>query len=110
MEELEKVKREWDETIGKTQEHIKAIGDYGKSSSRENNNSSLPRLNGIAQDSLQLLSSLCFRLDLLAPQLPSDQEVQSAQALLQSWKTQTQRYSLSHPFPHLSSTTHVGYL
>ncbi|KAE9612119.1 hypothetical protein Lalb_Chr06g0169571 [Lupinus albus] len=92
VEELEKVKREWDETNVKTQEHIKSIEEYGKKSSIEtnNNHNSLPRLNGIAQDSLQSLSSLCFRLDLLAPQLPTHHDVQSAQSLLQSWKTLTQ--------------------
>ncbi|KAK7268688.1 hypothetical protein RIF29_21394 [Crotalaria pallida] len=83
-EELEKVKREWDETYSKTQEHVNAIADYGNKSKDDN---SLARLNGIAQDSLQLLSSFIFRLDLLAPQLPTHQHVQSARSLLQSWKT-----------------------
>ncbi|KAF7837407.1 putative vesicle transporter Sec20 [Senna tora] len=88
VEEVEKVKTEWFETYSKTQEHIKAIGEYGKSKEEKN---SLPRLNGIAQDGLQLLSSLQFRLDLLAPQLPTDEEVESARTMFESWKTQSQR-------------------
>ncbi|XP_028773420.1 uncharacterized protein LOC114730504 [Neltuma alba] len=94
VQEVEKVKREWYETYSKTQEHIKAIGEYGKPGRSEEKNS-LPRLNGIAQDGLALLSSLQFRLDLLAPQLPTDEEVESASTVLESWKTQSQSLRLS---------------
>ncbi|KAH1231678.1 hypothetical protein GmHk_09G024517 [Glycine max] len=90
VEEVEKVKKEWDETYKKTQEHIEAIADYGKSARAKEENNSLARLNGIAQDGLALLSSFLFTLDLLAPQLPSEPEVQSTRALLQSSKTLTQ--------------------
>ncbi|AQK43847.1 Sec20 family protein [Zea mays] len=48
----------------------------------------LPRLNGSAQDALQLLKSLQFQLDLLAQQLPTFDEVQSGQATLKSWDEQ----------------------
>ncbi|KAE8076128.1 hypothetical protein FH972_014795 [Carpinus fangiana] len=92
VEAVEKVKKEWDEAYSRTQEHIKAIEEYGKS--REERNS-LPRLNGLAQDGLALLSSLQFNLDLLAPQLPSDHEVQSATALLHSWKNQSHNLRLN---------------
>ncbi|KAI9117075.1 hypothetical protein K1719_012074 [Acacia pycnantha] len=91
---VDKVKREWYETYSKTQEHIKEIREYGKSGRSEEKNS-LPRLNGIAQDGLALLSSLQFRLDLLAPQLPTDNEVESASTVLESWKTQSQSLRLS---------------
>ncbi|RVW34987.1 Copia protein [Vitis vinifera] len=47
-------------------------------------------LNGLAQDGLALLSSLQFNLDLLAPQLPTDEDIQSANTTLQSWKNQIQ--------------------
>lgn len=94
VEEVEKVKRQWDEAFNKTQDHIKEIGEYGKSGTAKEEKNSLARLNGIAQDGLALLSSLHFNLDLLAPQLPTQQEVESARALLQSWKTPTQKYSL----------------
>ncbi|KAI9078823.1 hypothetical protein K1719_039281 [Acacia pycnantha] len=94
VQEVEKVKKEWYEAYIKTQEHIKAIGEYGKSGRSEEKNS-LPRLNGIAQDGLALLSSLQFRLDLLAPQLPTDEEVESATTVLESWKTQIQNLRLS---------------
>ncbi|KAK7303504.1 hypothetical protein RJT34_14411 [Clitoria ternatea] len=95
VEEVEKVKRDWDETYSKTEEHIKAITEYGKSGRVKEEKNSLARLNGIAQDGLSLLSSLLFTLDLLAPQLPTQQEVQSARALHQSWKTLTQNLRLS---------------
>ncbi|RDX94882.1 hypothetical protein CR513_22671, partial [Mucuna pruriens] len=81
VEEVEKVKKEWDETYNKTQEHIEAIAEYGKSGRAKEEKNSLARLNGIAQDGLALLSSFLFTLDLLAPQLPSEQEVQSARKL-----------------------------
>lgn len=86
-EAVEKAKKNWEETYGKTLDHIKAIEDYGKSSDQKN---SLPRLNGLAQDGLALLSSLQFNLDLLAPQLPTDEDIQSANTTLQSWKNQIQ--------------------
>lgn len=102
VEAVEKAKKEWDEAYSRTQEHIKAIEEYGKSREEKN---SLPRLNGLAQDGLALLSSLQFKLDLLAPQLPSDHEVQSATALLHSWKSQSQKYNSS-----LSLSRHVNKL
>ncbi|XP_061349494.1 uncharacterized protein LOC133294759 [Gastrolobium bilobum] len=95
VEQLEKVKREWEETQRKTQEHIKAIEEYGKSGRANEEINSLPRLNGIAQDGLSLLSSFIFTLDLLAPQLPTEQDVQSARAMLESWKTLIQNLRLN---------------
>ncbi|XP_027933489.1 uncharacterized protein LOC114188993 [Vigna unguiculata] len=95
VEEVEKVKKEWDETYKKTQKHIEAIAEYGKSRREKEETNSLARLNGIAQDGLSLLSSFLFTLDLLAPQLPSPPEVKSARALLQSWKTLTQNLRLN---------------
>jgi protein transport protein SEC20 len=53
--------------------------------------SSLPRLNGSAQDSLQQLNALQFRLDLLVEQLPTFEEVQSGRATLGSWKEEFQK-------------------
>ncbi|KAI4346117.1 hypothetical protein L6164_013196 [Bauhinia variegata] len=95
VEEVEKVKREWGETYSQTQNHIKAIGEYGKSGRAKEEKNSLQRLNGIAQDGLALLSSLQFKLDLLAPQLPTDEEVESARVLLESFKAQSQNLRLS---------------
>ena len=83
---VDKVKREWYETYSKTQEHIKEIREYGKSG-RSKEKNSLPRLNGITQDGLALFSSLQFKLDLLAPQLPINEEVESTSTVLESWKT-----------------------
>ncbi|CAJ1963408.1 unnamed protein product [Sphenostylis stenocarpa] len=87
VEEVEKVKKEWEETYRKTQEHIEAIAEYGKSGRAKEEKISLARLNGITQDGFTLLSSFLFTLDLLAPQLPSQSEVHSARQLVQSWKT-----------------------
>ncbi|KAK6914174.1 Sec20, partial [Dillenia turbinata] len=97
-EEVERVKKEREETINRTREHIRLIEEYGKKSgsgraSEEKN--SLQRLNGLAQDGLALLESFQFELDLLAPQLPSPDDVQSAQSLLESWKKETQSLRLN---------------
>lgn len=89
---VEKVKKEWDQTFNQTQDHVKAIEKCGKSGKGTEEAKSLPRLNGAAQDGLALLRSLQFRLDLLAPQLLTDQQVQSAQHMLKSWKEQYQRF------------------
>ncbi|CAL2262382.1 unnamed protein product [Prunus armeniaca] len=97
-EEVEKVKKEWDETYSKVVEQIKAIEEYGKSprvTIAEPQRDSLPRMNGLAQDGLALLNSLQFKLDLFAPQLPTDDQVQSAKNLLESWKNRSQSLRLS---------------
>ncbi|KFK39735.1 hypothetical protein AALP_AA3G281200 [Arabis alpina] len=90
--EVEKTKREWESAYEKTIEHIMAIQEYGKSRRGDDGDGvekiSLQRLNGLAQDGLSLLNSLQFNLDLLAPQLPSDDQVQSTQSLLETWKNQ----------------------
>ncbi|KNA08861.1 hypothetical protein SOVF_158900 [Spinacia oleracea] len=95
---VEEVKKQWDETSFQTQGHIKAIEDYGKSSALSGEKNSLPRLNGLVQDGLAMLNSLQLKLDTLAPQLPTYDEVQSTQALLENWKQQSQslRIALRH--------------
>ncbi|TMW87293.1 hypothetical protein EJD97_020142 [Solanum chilense] len=98
VEEVENVKKELEETYKQTQEHIKSIHEYGKSGTTRlisEEKSSLPRLNGLAQDGMNLLQSLQFKLDLLAPQLPLDDQVEKTQSLAQSWKTQIQSLRLS---------------
>nr|GLL49623.1 uncharacterized protein LOC109165532 [Ipomoea trifida] len=90
-EEVEKVKKEFEEASKKVEDHINSIQEYGKtgvglSSAIAEEKSSLPRLNGVAQDSLNLLQSLQFKLDLLAPQLPTDDQVQDAKFFAESWK------------------------
>ncbi|KAJ8442217.1 hypothetical protein Cgig2_005157 [Carnegiea gigantea] len=91
VEAVEEVKKQWDETWTQTQGHIRAIEDFGKSRETSGEKNSLPRLNGLAQDGLNMLNSLVLKLDLLAPQLPSYDDVESAQALLQNWRQQCQR-------------------
>lgn len=98
VEEVENVKKELEETYKQTQEHIKSIHEYGKSGTTRlisEEKSSLPRLNGLAQDGMNLLQSLQFKLDLLAPQLPLDDQVEKTQSLAQSWKSQIQSLRLS---------------
>ncbi|KAJ8749043.1 hypothetical protein K2173_013487 [Erythroxylum novogranatense] len=94
IEEFEKVKKDWEEVYLRTRDHIKAIEEYGKPSreggEKTEKKDSLPRLNGLAQDGLASLQSLQFQLDLLAPQLPTADQLSSAHSLLQSWKTQYQ--------------------
>ncbi|KAK4341636.1 hypothetical protein RND71_040137 [Anisodus tanguticus] len=72
VEEVENVKKEFEETYKQTQQHIKSIHEYGKSRLIAQEKSSLPRLNGVAQDGMNILQ---FKIDLLAPQLPSDDQV-----------------------------------
>ncbi|CAN4091032.1 unnamed protein product [Withania somnifera] len=95
VEEVEKVKKEFEETYKQTEEHIKSISEYGKSRLVAQEKSSLPRLNGVAQDGMNLLQSLQFKLDLLAPQLPLDDQVEKTQSLAQSWKSHIQSLRLS---------------
>ncbi|XP_074338160.1 uncharacterized protein LOC141675692 [Apium graveolens] len=94
VEQVENAKKEWEETYNKAQEHINCIQNFGKSRT-EKSASSLPRLNALAQDELGLLNSLQFKLDVLAPQLPSHDHVQSAVSLLKSWKDLIQRLRLN---------------
>lgn len=102
VEAVEKAKKEWDEAYASTQEHIKAIENYGKSrEDKEKSSNSFQRLNGLAQDGLALLNSLQFKLDLLAPQLPSHDQVESAKSVLQSWKKECNKYFIFSPSLYL---------
>ncbi|CAN6162930.1 unnamed protein product [Urochloa humidicola] len=85
------LKKEWSQAVSQLEESIAAIGSCGKTGKWTEEANSLPRLNGSAQDALQLLKSLQFRLDLLAQQLPTFEEVQSGQAILESWNEQYKR-------------------
>lgn len=92
---VEEVKKEWGDTWVATQEHVKAIEQYGKLRNADEEKSSLPRLNAMAQDGLAMLDALQFKLDVLAPQLPTYDEVESAQSLLESWKQQSHSLRVS---------------
>ncbi|GFP83433.1 hypothetical protein PHJA_000486700 [Phtheirospermum japonicum] len=99
-EEVEKVKKDFQETYAQTVKYIETIHNYGTKSRIDNpgeaeKKDSLPRLNGLAQDGLNLLQSLQFNLDLLAPQLPVVDDVEKAQSLAQSWEKQIQSLRLS---------------
>lgn len=92
---VEEVKKEWGDTWVATQEHVKAIEQYGKLRNADEEKSSLPRLNAMAQDGLAMLDALQFKLDVLAPQLPTYDEVESAQSLLENWKQQSHSLRVS---------------
>lgn len=99
VEEVEKVKKDFQETYSQTIKYVDSIQEYGKKTritegieiEEEEKKDSLPRLNGLAQDGLNMLQSLQFKLDLLSPQLPSIDYVEKTQDLAQSWKNQIQR-------------------
>ncbi|KAJ3705280.1 hypothetical protein LUZ61_008985 [Rhynchospora tenuis] len=63
-------------------------GKYGNGTKDVN---ALSRLNGAGQDRLASLRSMQLSLDLLAQELPTTEEVQSGQALMEVWKEQYQR-------------------
>lgn len=51
----------------------------------------LPSLNRVAQDGLAVLRSLLFKLDLLAPQHSSLEEMKFTLGLLEEWKENCHR-------------------
>uniref|UniRef100_A0A453P8B9 Sec20 C-terminal domain-containing protein n=1 Tax=Aegilops tauschii subsp. strangulata TaxID=200361 RepID=A0A453P8B9_AEGTS len=81
---VENLKKEWSQAVEQLEVCIAAIESCGKMGKGTEEAMSLPRLNGSAQDALQLLNALQCRLDLLAEQLPTFEEVQSGQATLGS--------------------------
>lgn len=108
--DAETVKKEYKEAGKKLEQNINSIRDYGKSGlgfPSEEQKSSLPRLNGVAQDCLNLLQSLQFRLDLLAPQMPSDDQVQDAQFLADSWKDQIDSWRAALRNANLQAKTNM---
>ncbi|KAF9602792.1 hypothetical protein IFM89_031561 [Coptis chinensis] len=62
---VEKVKEEWDETYAQTQTRVKSIEEYGKGT-----------------------------LDLLAPQMPTQEDVSNQVVVFKSWKDQYQSLHL----------------
>ncbi|MCL7050998.1 hypothetical protein MKW94_010122 [Papaver nudicaule] len=105
---VEKVIKEWEETSSSIENTVKAIEGFGTSidgMAKEEN--SHQRLNGLAQDGLALLRSLQFRLDLLTPQLPTEEQVESAQSTLKSWKNQYQSLHLGLRKANLQAQTNM---
>ncbi|WVZ82460.1 hypothetical protein U9M48_029720 [Paspalum notatum var. saurae] len=92
---VENLKNEWSQAVSQLEESIDAIKSCGKTGKGTEEANYLPRLNGYAQDALQLLKSLQFRLDLLAQQLPTFDEVQAGQATLESWDEQYKKLRAS---------------
>jgi protein transport protein SEC20 len=88
---VENLKKEWSQAVAQLEVCVAAIESCGKMGKGTEEASSLPRLNGSAQDSLQQLNALQFRLDLLVEQLPTFEEVQSGRATLGSWKEEFQK-------------------
>lgn len=104
---VEEVKKQWKDTWASTFEHVKAIENYGKSRSNSGDKSSLPRLNALAQDGLAMLDSLQLKLDILAPQLPSYDEIQAALSLLESWKQKSHSMRISLRSANLQAKTNM---
>ncbi|KAI3863877.1 hypothetical protein MKW98_031469 [Papaver atlanticum] len=105
---VKKVIEEWEETSSSVENNVKAIEAFGTSVdglTKEEN--SHQRLNGLAQDGLALLRSLQFRLDLLSQQLLTEEQVQSAQSTLKSWKDQYQRLHLGLRNANLQAQTNM---
>ncbi|PWZ16882.1 hypothetical protein Zm00014a_042333 [Zea mays] len=92
---VENLKKEWGQAVSQLDENITAIESCGKTGKGTEEANSLPRLNGSAQDALQLLKPLQFQLDLLSQQLPTFDEVQSSQATLKSWDEQYKKLRIS---------------
>uniref|UniRef100_A0ACD5TKN1 Uncharacterized protein n=2 Tax=Avena sativa TaxID=4498 RepID=A0ACD5TKN1_AVESA len=92
---VENLNKEWSQVVTQLEVCVAAIESCGKMGKGAEEESSLPRLNGSAQDSLQLLNALQCRLDLLVEQLPTFEEVKSGQATLGSWKEKYQKLRAS---------------
>ncbi|MCL7048481.1 hypothetical protein MKW94_009016 [Papaver nudicaule] len=104
---VEKVIKEWEETSSSIENNVKAIEGFGTSVDGMAEENSHQRLNGLAQDGLALLRSLQFRLDLLAPQLLTEEQVESAQSTLKSWKNQYQSLHLGLRKANLQAQTNM---
>ncbi|KAL6911677.1 hypothetical protein ACP4OV_000482 [Aristida adscensionis] len=94
-EDVMNLKKEWGQAVTQLEECIAAFRSCGKTGKGTDDAQSLPRLNRDAKDALQLLKTLQFRLDFLAQQLPTFEEVQSAQATLESWEEQHKKLRAS---------------
>ncbi|VAI59264.1 unnamed protein product [Triticum turgidum subsp. durum] len=105
---VENLKSEWSQAVAQLEVCIAAIESCGKMGKGTEEAMSLPRLNGSAQDALQLLNALQCRLDLLAEQLPTFEEVQSGQATLGSWKEQYQRLRAALRSANLQAKVNIG--
>ncbi|XBI62005.1 hypothetical protein VPH35_042720 [Triticum aestivum] len=105
---VENLKKEWSQAVAQLEVCIAAIESCGKMGKGTEEAMSLPRLNGSAQDALQLLNALQCRLDLLAEQLPTFEEVQSGQATLGSWKEQYQRLRVRLRSANLQAKANMG--
>ncbi|CAA7403287.1 unnamed protein product [Spirodela intermedia] len=91
----QEVRMDWDRTVDQLKEHVKAIEKCGGSGKGTEEANTLPRLNGAARDGLAQLRSLQFKLDLLAQQLPTEEEVQIALSILDYWKEQHESLRVS---------------
>lgn len=86
-----KVITEWGHIFLHTKEYVEKIGIFGKSGKGTEEANVLHSLNRIAQDGLGVVWSMLFKLDLLAPELSSLEEMESTQGLLVEWKEKCQR-------------------
>lgn len=101
------LKKEWEEASAQIQDRIRSIEGCGNSGRGTEEAAALPRLNGAARDGLALLRSLQFRLDLLAQQLPTVEESQSALMTLDSWKEEYERFHTGLRNANLQAKTNI---
>lgn len=104
---VEEVKKEWGKTFVQIEKQVKTIEGCGKSGKGTEEANSLPRLNGAAQDGFASLRSLQFKLDLLAPQLPTQEESQSAEITMKEWKEQYHSLHRSLRNANLQAKTNI---
>lgn len=83
----EKVMTEWTEAFDEGSRRVESIETCGISGGTAEANN-LPRLNATVQDCLTKMRSARLRLDLLAQQQPTDQQIESCQATLEQWNNQ----------------------
>lgn len=83
----EQVMREWTEAFDEGSRRIESIETCGISGGTADANNR-PRLNAMVQDCLAKMRSAKLRLDLLAQQQPTDQQMESCLATLAQWDNQ----------------------
>lgn len=83
----EQVIREWTEAFDEASRRVESIENCGISGGTAEANN-LPRLNATVQDCLTKMRSARLRLDLLAQQQPTDEQIESSHSTLEQWNNQ----------------------
>jgi len=83
----QQVIKEWTEAFDEASRRVESIETCGISGGTAEANN-LPRLNATVQDCLTKMRSARLRLDLLAQQQPTDEQIESCHATLEQWNNQ----------------------